>query len=223
MAVLGGAGEEGFGLALRWAMAGHQVIVGSRSPDRAAEAAKTIAQTARRPVRASGSSNESAVSQADVIVVTVPFTALLETLKTVKPSFKPGQVLVNVSVPLETAVGGRATRTVGVWAGSAGELAASVVPKTVSVVTAFNNVSAELLRDPSKPVDCDILVCSNDDNAKKIVLDLVKSIGGARGFDAGALENSRTVEQITALLVSLNIRYKVKSAGLRITGISLVS
>ena len=204
-------------------MAGHQVIIGSRSPDRAAEAAKTITQTARRPVRASGSSNESAVSQADVIVLTVPFTALLETLKTVKPNFKPGQVLVNVSVPLETAVGGRATRTVGVWAGSAGELAASVVPKTVSVVTAFNNVSAELLRDPSKPVDCDILVCSNDDNAKKIVLDLVKSIGGARGFDAGALENSRTVEQITALLVSLNIRYKVKSAGLRITGISLVS
>jgi len=199
------------------------VIIGSRSPDRAAEAAKTIAQTARRPVRASGSSNESAVSQADVIVLTVPFTALLETLKTVKPNLKPGQVLVNVSVPLETAVGGRATRTVGLWAGSAGELAASVVPKTVSVVTAFNNVSAELLKDPSKPVDCDVLVCSNDDNAKKIVLDLVKSIVGARGFDAGALENSRTVEQITALLVSLNIRYKVKSAGLRITGISLVS
>ena len=204
-------------------MAGHQVIIGSRSPDRAAEAAKTIAQTARRPVRASGSSNESAVSQADVIVLTVPFTALLETLKTVKPNFKPGQVLVNVSVPLETAVGGRATRTVGVWAGSAGELAASVVPKTVSVVTAFNNVSAELLKDPSKPVECDVLVCSNDENAKRIVLDLVKSLGGARGFDAGALENSRTIEQITALLVSLNIRYKVKNAGLRITGISQMS
>jgi len=221
--VLGGAGEEGFGLALRWAMAGHQVIVGSRSPDRAVEAARTIAQTARRPVRVSGLSNENAVLQTDVIVLTVPFTALLDTLKTVKPSFKPGQVLVNVSVPLETAIGGRATRTVGVWAGSAGELAASVVPKTVSVVTAFNNVSAELLRDPSKPVDCDVLVCSNDENAKRIVLDLVKSIAGARGFDAGALENSRTVEQITALLVSLNIRYKVKSAGLRITGISHVS
>ena len=204
-------------------MAGHQVIIGSRSPDRAAEAAKTITQTARRPVRASGSSNESAVSQADVIVLTVPFTALLETLKMVKPNFKPGQVLVNVSVPLETAVGGRATRTVGVWAGSAGELAASVVPKMVSVVTAFNNVSAELLKDPSKRVDCDVLVCSNDDNAKRIVLDLVKSIEGAHGFDAGALENSRTVEQITALLVSLNIRYKVKNAGLRITGISHAS
>src|SRR5213080_4394143 len=204
-------------------MAGYQVIIGSRSPDRAAEAAKTIAQTARRPVRVSGSSNENAVLQADVIVITVPFTALLETLKTVKPSFKPGQVLVNVSVPLETAIGGRATRTVGVWTGSAGELAASVVPKTVSVVTAFNNVSAELLRDPTKPVECDVLVCSNDENAKRIVLDLVKGIAGARGFDAGALENSRTIEQITALLVSLNIRYGVKNAGLRITGISHVS
>ena len=90
-------------------------------------------------------------------------------------------------------------------------------------MTAFNNVSAELLKDPTQPVDCDVLVCSNDDNAKKIVLDLVKSIGGARGFDAGPLENSRTIEQITALLVSLNIRYKVKNAGLRITGISQMS
>jgi NADPH-dependent F420 reductase len=204
-------------------MAGHQVIVGSRSLDRAVEAAKVIAQTAGRPVRVSGLSNENAVFQADVVVLTVPFTALLETLKTVKPNFKPGQVLVNVSVPLETAVGGRATRTIGVWAGSAGELAASVVPKTVSVVTAFNNVSAELLKDLSKTVDCDVLVCSDDENAKKIVLDLVKAIAGARGFDAGVLENSRTVEQITALLVLLNIRYKVKSAGLRITGISPVS
>ena len=221
--MLGGAGEEGFGLALRWAIAGYQVFVGSRNPDRATEAAKTIAQTAGRPVRVSGLSNENAVSQADVIVVTVPFAALIDTLRTVKPKFRPGQVLVNVSVPLETAVGGRATRTVGVWAGSAGELAASVVPNTVSVVTAFNNVSAELLKNPSKTVDCDVLVCSNDENAKKIVLDLVKGIVGARGFDAGALENSRTIEQVTALLVSLNIRYKVKSAGLRITGISPVS
>jgi NADPH-dependent F420 reductase len=150
----------------------------------------------------------------------VPFTAVLETLKTIKSNFKPGQILVNVTVPLETAIGGRATRTVGVWAGSAGELAASVVPKTVGVVSAFNNVSAELLKDPTKSVECDVLVCSNDDNAKKVVLDLVKSIAGARGFDAGGLENSRTVEQITALLVSLNIRYKVKSAGVRITGIA---
>ncbi len=221
--MLGGAGEEGFGLALRWAIAGHQVFVGSRSTDRAVEAAKTITQTAGRPVRVSGVSNENAVAQADIVVVTVPFAALIETLRTLKPKFRSGQILVNVSVPLETSIGGRATRTVGVWAGSAGELAATVVPNTVGVVTAFNNVSAELLKDPSKPVDCDVFVCSNDENAKKIVLDLVKGIAGARGFDAGGLENSRTIEQITALLVSLNIRYKVKSAGLRVTGISPVS
>ncbi len=194
--------------------------MGSRSPDRAAGAARTIAQTAGRAVRVSGLSNEDAVAQADVVVVTVPFAALIDTLRTVKPKLKSGQILVNVSVPLETAIGGRATRTVGVWSGSAGELAATVVPNTVSVVTAFNNVSAELLKDPSKHVDCDVLVCSDDENAKKIVLDLVKGIVGARGFDAGRLENSRTIEQITALLVGLNIRYKVKSAGLRVTGIS---
>ena len=196
------------------------MIVGSRDPNRAAAAAKTIAQTAGRTVRVLGLSNENAVAQSDIVVVTVPFAALIDTLKTVKPNLRPGQSLVTVSVPLETAVGGRATRTIETWAGSAAELAMTVVPKTVSVVTAFNNVSAELLKDPSKQVECDVLVCSDDDNAKKVVLDLVKGIGGARGFDGGPLENSRTVEQLTALLVSLNIRYKVKSAGLRITGVS---
>ena len=196
------------------------MIVGSRDPNRAATAAKTIAQTAGRPVRVTGLANENAVTQADIVVVTVPFVALMDTLKTVKPNLKPGQILVNVSVPLETAIGGRATRTIETWAGSAAEFAATVVPKTVSVVTAFNNVSAELLRDPGKQVECDVFVCSDDDNAKRVVLDLVKGISGARGFDGGALENSRTVEQLTALLVSLNIRYKVKSAGFRITGIS---
>jgi len=149
----------------------------------------------------------------------VPFAALVETLRNVKPNLRPGHILVNVTVPLETAVGGRATRTIGVWPGSAGELAASIVPSTVAVVTAFNNVSAELLKSPSERVDCDVLVCSNSEDAKKTILSLVRGIDGARGFDAGPLENSRTIEQITALLVSLNIRYKVKHAGLRITGI----
>ena len=199
------------------------MVVGSRDPNRAATAAKTIAQTAGRSVRITGLTNESAVAQSDIVVVTVPFAALIDTLKTVKPNLRPGQILVNVSVPLETAIGGRATRTIETWAGSAAELATTFVPKTVSVVTAFNNVSAELLKDPGKQVECDVLVCSDDDNAKRVVLDLVKGISGARGFDGGSLENSRTVEQLTALLVSLNIRYKVKSAGFRITGISLGS
>ncbi len=167
----------------------------------------------------SGELNEEAASKADVIVVSVPFAGLSDTLKTIKPSLKQGQILVNVTVPLETAVGGRPTRTLGVWPGSAAELAVSLVPKSVKVVSAFNNVSAELLNDLSHEVDCDILVCGNDEDAKRVVLDLVRAIPGARGIDAGPLENSRTVEQLTALLVGLNIRYGVKNAGIRISGV----
>lgn len=163
--------------------------------------------------------NDAAAEKSDVVVVSVPFGGLVQTLKAVRQSFRPGQIVVNLTVPLETAVGGRATRTLGVWAGSAGELVASLVPKNVKVVSAFNNVGAELLRDLSREVDCDILVCGNDDEAKKVVFDLVKAIPGARGVDAGPLENSRIVEQLTALLVSMNVRYGVKNAGLRITGI----
>jgi 8-hydroxy-5-deazaflavin:NADPH oxidoreductase len=155
-----------------------------------------------------------------VVVVTVPFVALYDTVKTIKPSLRPGQIVVNVTVPLETAIGGSAVRTVEVWDGSAAELAARLLPKEVKLVTAFNNVSAELLNDLSKNVECDVLVCGNDSEAKKTVLSLVKAISGARGFDAGSIENSRTIEQLTALLVSLNIRHSVKTGGLRITGMS---
>ena len=127
--------------------------------------------------------------------------------------------MVNVTVPLETAIGGSATRTVEVWDGSAGGLASRLLPKDIKLVSAFNNVSAEMLNDLSKNVDCDVLVCGKDEDAKRIVMELAKAIPGVRGLDAGPLENSRTIEQITALLVSLNIRHGVKTAGLRITGV----
>ena len=153
--------------------------------------------------------------------MTVPFGALGETLKVVQPSLTPGKILVNVTVPLETSIGGKPTRTLGLWKGSAAEVAASLVPKGVAVVTAFNNVSAEPLSNPSRSVECDVFVCGDDREAKKTIMDLVSAIPGARGVDAGPLENSRTVEQLTALLVSLNIRYGVRSAGLRVTGIEL--
>ncbi len=188
--------------------------------DRARTAAQNILKTGGTALRVTGLVNEEAASKADIVIVTVPFGALGETLKAVRPSLRPGQVLVNVTVPLETAVGGKPTRTLGLWTGSAGELAASLVPKGVGVVSAFNNVSAELLGDLSRKVECDILVCGNDKDAKRMIMDLVSAIPGARAIDAGSLENSRTVEQLTALLVSLNIRYGVRSAGIRITGIN---
>ncbi len=169
--------------------------------------------------RVSGLANPEAASRADIVVVTVPFAALPDTIRSLKPSIKSGQIVVNVTVPLETAVGGSPTRTVAVWDGSAGEFTARYLPRGTKLVSAFNNVSAEMLNDTSKQVDCDVLVCGDDEEAKKTVLELARAIPGVHGVDAGPLSNSRTVEQLTALLVSLNIRYRVKAAGLRITGL----
>jgi 8-hydroxy-5-deazaflavin:NADPH oxidoreductase len=194
-------------------------VIGSRDPEKAKAAAGKIQDTSGKNLRVSGLVNPEAAKIADVVVVTVPFMALMDTIKSIKPSLRPGQIVVNVTVPLETAVGGSATRTVQVWDGSAGELASRLLPKEVRLVSAFNNVSAEMLNDLTKNVDCDVLICGGDDDAKKTVMELARAIPGVRGIDAGSIANSRTIEQLTALLVSLNIRHGVKSAGLRITGV----
>jgi 8-hydroxy-5-deazaflavin:NADPH oxidoreductase len=217
--VIGGTGDEGYGLALRWAKHGYEVVIGSRDAEKAKAAASKIQNTIGTSSKVSGLVNPEAASKADVVVVTVPFAALPDTIKSLKASIKPGQIVVNVTVPLETAVGGSATRTVGVWDGSAGEFTARYLPKGTKLVSAFNNVSAEMLNDTSKQVDCDVLVCGDDEESKKAVLELARAIPGVHGVDAGPLSNSRTIEQLTALLVSLNIKYGVKTAGLRITGI----
>ncbi|HEX9239746.1 MAG TPA: NADPH-dependent F420 reductase, partial [Candidatus Bathyarchaeia archaeon] len=189
MGVIGGTGDEGYGLALRWAKHGYEVIIGSRDPDKAKAAASRIQTTIGGGPRVYGLVNPEVASKADILVVTVPFAALPDTIKSVKSSIKPGQIVVNVTVPLETAVGGSATRTVGVWDGSAGEFTSRFLPKGARLVSAFNNVSAELLNDISKQVDCDVLVCGDDTDAKKVVLDLAKAIPGVRGVDAGPLSN----------------------------------
>ena len=217
--VIGGTGDEGYGLALRWARHGYEVIIGSRDPEKARQAASRIQTGAGRNSRVSGLVNSEVAAKADIVVITVPFVALNDTIKSIRQSLKPGQIVVNVTVPLETAIGGSATRTVGLWDGSAGELASRLLPKEVKVVSAFNNVSADLLNDLSKSVDCDVLICGGDSETKKAIMELASAIPGARGLDAGPIENSKTVEQLTALLVSLNIRHGVKTAGLRITGV----
>ena len=217
--MIGGTGDEGYGLALRWSKAGYEVIIGSRDGDKAKAAASKIQSAIGSSARVSGLVNPEAASKGDIVVVTVPFGAMPDTIKSLKSSIKPGQIVVNVTVPLETAVGGSATRTVEVWDGSAGEFTSRFLPKGMKLVSAFNNLSAESLNDISRQVDCDVLVCGDDADAKKVVLELARAIPGVRGVDAGPLANSRTVEQLTAFLVSLNIRYGVKSAGLRITGL----
>lgn len=219
IAVVGGTGPEGSGLAWRWALAGERVIIGSRDAARAQTKAEEIAKRCgdAKPFIA-GADNGAAVSAADVVVLCVPFPAQAETLKQLKSSFKPGAVLIDTTVPLASTVGGRATRTLQVWQGSAAEQAAELAPKGVAVAAAFQNIGAELLNSNEK-VDCDVIVCSDDDHARSQAASLAQLIPGARAVDGGKLENARIVEQLTALLININIRHKVHSAGLRITGL----
>jgi NADPH-dependent F420 reductase len=216
IAVLGGTGPEGFGLALRWAQAGETVIIGSRDAARAQDAANKIKQ--RVPgANISGSENIAACAAADLLVLTIPFEGHAALLKQLKPAIRPGSIVIDTTVPLAASVGGRASRTLGVWQGSAAQETAELLPKGISVVAAFHNAGAELL-NAEGPVDCDVIVCSDDPTAIQIVRNLAIKIPGVRAIDGGKLENARIVEQITALLIGLNIRHKGHS-GIRITGL----
>ena len=165
----------------------------------------------------SGLTNADACAATDLLVLTVPFEGQAELLKQLKPAIKPGSLLIDATVPLAASVGGRASRTLGVWQGSAAQQAAELVPKGVSVVAAFQNVSAEVMNG-DEDVDCDIIVCSDDPAATQVAMDLAAKIPKIRALDGGKLENARIVEQITALLIGMNIRHKGHS-GIRITGL----
>jgi 8-hydroxy-5-deazaflavin:NADPH oxidoreductase len=216
IAVLGGTGPEGFGLALRWARAGETVIIGSREAQRAQDAAEKI-KHAVPGAKITGLENLTACGSADLLVLTIPFQGHAALLKQLKPALRPGTILIDATVPLAASVGGRASRTLGVWQGSAAQEAAELVPQGVSVVAAFQNVGAEMLNG-EQPVDCDVIVCSDDPEAAKTVRQLAVRIPGVRALDGGKLENARILEQITALLIGLNIRHKGHS-GIRITGL----
>ena len=216
IAVLGGTGPEGYGLALRWARAGETVVIGSRDAKRAQDAAAKIKASVAN-ARVSGEDNVAACAAADLLVLTIPFEGHATLVKQIKQAIHPGSIVIDTTVPLAASVGGRATRTLGIWQGSAAQETAELVPKGVSVVAAFQNVSAELL-NADAPVDCDVIVCSDDPNATQEVRSLAAKIPGVRAIDGGKLENARILEQITALLIGLNIRHKGHS-GIRITGL----
>ena len=218
VAIIGGTGPEGRGLAVRWARAGLDVIVGSRDENRARMAAQEICDQLARNMRVTGAENAAAVRQSDVVVLAVPFEAQLPILKALHSAFRSNAVLITTTVPLATSIGDRASRVVGVWQGSAAELAAELVPAGVRVVAAFQNISAALLMREG-PIECDAIVCSDDKAARQVASELAELIPGVRGIDGGRLENARIVEQITALLVGINIRHKVHGAGIRITGV----
>jgi NADPH-dependent F420 reductase len=217
IAVLGGTGPAGTGLALRWTRAGETVIIGSRDAARAEQTAEAIRKRVGANAQVSGMENSAACAASDLLVLTVPFAGQAELLKQLKPALRSGSILIDATVPLAASVGGRASRTLGVWQGSAAQQTAELVPKGVSVAAAFQNVSAEQLNGDDD-VDCDVIVCSDDPEATQVAMELAAKIVGVRAIDGGKLENARIVEQITALLIGLNIRHK-GHGGIRITGL----
>jgi 8-hydroxy-5-deazaflavin:NADPH oxidoreductase len=220
VAVVGGTGAEGRGLSLRFAKAGLCVLIGSRNLDKAQAAASEIAGQAGND-DVTGHTNPDAVSNAAIVVLTVPLSAQVETLRSIRASFKSGAILVDATVPLEVAIGGRVSRTVSLWDGSAAQQAARLAPSGVSVVSSFHLLGAEALKNLDQPVDCDALVCGDNADAKAAVSSLAETIPGVRAIDAGPLENARFLENSAALLIALNLRHKVSHSGLRITGLGL--
>ena len=215
--IIGGTGALGYGLALRWARAGHAVVIGSRSEERAAEAARKLSNLAP-DAEIEGLRNDVAARQGPVVFLTVPFRAQSENLNNLREALEPGQLLVDCTVPLAAAVSGKATRSLGVWQGSAAQQAQEMVPEGVTVVAALHTVGAPTLADPEAELDEDVLVCGDRKADKARVAALIELIPGLRTVNAGPLEMARIVEQLTPLLISVNVRYKAH-AGIKLTGL----
>jgi NADPH-dependent F420 reductase len=204
-------------MALRWARAGHSIVIGSRSAERAEEAADRLRK--RVPgAEVEGLLNADAARRARIVFLTVPFRAQSENLNNLREALEPGQILVDCTVPLAAAVSGKATRSLGVWQGSAAQQAQEMVPEGVTVIAALHTVSAPVLSELDHELDEDVLICGERKDDKVRVARLIEAIPGLRAVNAGALEMARIVEQLTPLLISINVRYKTH-AGIRITGL----
>lgn len=219
--IIGGTGAQGLGIAKRLAIAGEDVIVGSRKEEKAL---KIVNQTneeikeydAKELV---GMANEDAAAAADVLILTVPLEAQSATLKTIKENAK-GKILLDATVPLETAIGGPVSNVLHINPGSAAERAAKILKDVnVKVVAAFNNISNSHLANLPDPIDCDCLICGDDEEAKKIASEIIEKIPDLRAIDIGPLNKAHLIESITPLLIGMNIKYKSHYGGFRITGI----
>jgi NADPH-dependent F420 reductase len=221
IAVIGGTGDQGIGLALRFVKAGENVIIGSRDIKKAENTVDIIKNMLESDEykKVIGMTNEEAAAECDIALLTVPLQAQMVTLRSVKDELER-KILIDATVPLDGCIGGKPTRYIEVWEGSAAERSAEFLKdKDVKVVSAFNNISAASLLNVNTDVECDTLVSGDDLQAKKEVMALAERIPGVRAIDCGPLENARIVEKITPLLINLNIRNKIKLAGIRITGL----
>jgi NADPH-dependent F420 reductase len=217
VAIVGGTGDLGFALAVRLAEAGTEVVIGSRDFGRAEDAAGR-AEVAAGASGVRGAENPEAVADAEVVFVTVPYAGQAEIYRSIRDRIPDGAVVCDTTTPLSTAVGGRPTHVLRPWHGSAAEQAAAVLREGSAVVSGFHTVSAELLEEPGAEVDEDVLLCGDDPEAKARIGELVERIPGLRWIDCGPLATARILEPITAVLISVNRRYGVRGAGVRVTG-----
>jgi len=217
VSIIGASGALGFGLAVRLARAGSEVTIGSRDSTRAEEAAERARETVPESTVA-GLDNVRAAAANELVILSVPFRNQSETLHNLREALRPGQLLIDATVPLAAAVGGRATRTLGVWQGSAAQQAQEMVPEGVTVLSALHTVSAAALRELDHPLDEDVLLAGDRRADKQRAAALIGAIDGLRCVDCGRLEMARITEQLTALMISVNVRYKARS-GIKVTGL----
>jgi NADPH-dependent F420 reductase len=212
--IVGGTGKEGRGLAYRWAKAGFEVSIGSRQIEKAQAAAAEVNDLLKSEICVDGLTNLDVARQADLVVMTVPFSVHKEMLETIKPVVQ-GKIVIDVTVPLMPP---RVTKVQMPPAGSAAQEAQSILGESVQVCSAFQNISYEHLLH-NEEVACDVLVCGSSKAARSVVLKLVTA-AGLIGWDAGPIENSAVVEGMTSILIGINKQYSVQSAGIRITGVT---
>jgi NADPH-dependent F420 reductase len=218
VAIVGGTGAEGFGLALRLGRAGERVIIGSRAADRGAQSAERAVETLGGGATVEGTANDEAARAADVVFVTVPFEGQAEIYRSIKDAIRPATIVCDATSPLATAVGGRAWHVVRPWHGSAAEQAAAILGDGVRMTAGFHTISAEALQALEHPVDSDVLVCGDEAEAKRTVGGLIAAIPDLRWVDCGLLSQARIAETMTALLISINRAYRIHDAGFRLTG-----
>ena len=216
--IVGGTGDEGFGIALRLARAGEDVVIGSRSQERGEEAAARASELLRGGPTVAGGTNADAVRGAEVVFVTVPYAGQAEIYRSIKDVVEPTQVVCDTTTPLATAVGGRPWQVLTPWAGSAAEQAKAILPARTRLVSGFHTVSAEALQDLERDMEGDVLLSGADAEAKATVGALVEVIPRLRWVDAGELSMARVVERLTALMVSVNRSYRLKETGVALTG-----
>lgn len=214
IAVLGGTGNEGPGLAMRWAQAGHTVIIGSRKADKAERIAQELNEKLGEDL-ITGLENPAAAHACELAVLTVPYFAQNALLETLKDELR-GKILINVTVAMKPP---NVAQAFIPPEGSACEQAQEILGAEVAVVAAFQNVGAHNLEPLDHPVDCDVLICGDDAEAKAVARRLAEEIG-TRGIDAGPLANAKVVEGLTSVLISINKQYKVPGSGIRITGLA---